>query len=716
MELADLLDTTMELVSGKWGLSAALQAKAALGGSAIQPDHLGALPVEKFTPGSVALTDSNIVAAIEAARVYAVSKQGGAVVIPLGPHAGYWNIPAGTTIPSSSTLNGQKAGVLFSAADGRNTPLWLMGAPGAGLKIPAECSVGLYFHSPGGVGEAVHTLSGASRLLLRPATSNQTTHGFRANACVRCAFDTIDASAFDGNSGGNHGSGFRFSDDWPGGGGNSQMCLISNLQAGGNANNFDMREIQGLALGLNSQFANNRDMLISAGCDMTFMHGSFQSYDLSTYIELFGSFIVTFIQNYWEGGNVSPSAHGTVFKVDDDLGSSSNLTVIRHRSQSTFDTFMDLGNGYCDVLVSEARGLSYCGKVVKSTAASSAAAGLITFVNSDTTAADAVNPSKFDLTPSAAAKLRVDRGGESYTGGRNVFAVPAQLAALAQGSEGSSPSAGEINHNTTSDRPRYRSATRHHDVAYVDDGQTLRDLLKPYAIELIDPAVYTKRTIVSNELSQIVGLVHGSVGAPVNSSRRPTWHASDEAFGGKPSFECVNASDRMITMPLASSLATGKRASLFVVARATGTVPTGGPRRRILNADTVSYTLLGADGDKSDGWWAINGLSSVGGQSATFTGAVDANPHIFYAGARPDDSLRFRLSVDGVIGSGDPPTLDQGVTTDAVAKVYIGAFSEASGQSADVAIAFLALLDTPLPPSIAERAIAMAGAQYGIAL
>lgn len=720
-----LADASIEHVTDvdKYRVSASMQSHVA---SSIQPYHGAVFPVDQFTPGSplglAPLTDSNIAQAIENARQYAVTQKGGEVLVPLGPHAGKWAIPSGTTIIAGGdgcNLAGQKAGVFFPAA-GRLIPLWLAGAPGAGFLIPADCAVGVYFYSGGtngpGVDGSVFTLSGMYQLNIEAAVGGMVAAGLRINANVRCEFDTIDINGFDGAGGGNYGAGVLAADDWPAGSGNSQMSLLRNINCQFNAVNFDIGEFMGHAEGLNSAFASHRDFIFRNGSDVTVAHGSVQSGTLDAHVEIVGNTYLTFDQVYWECG-----AGGTCFLAHDITGASV-VQIHRHRTGTAFDLFLDVP-GTVIATVREAEGLQFATKILRATAGSDPATSAISFINC--TAVDAsvaTDPTKFDCTPYARKQLHVQSRGETYHGGRTVFAVPTQLAPLAQNAEGSSPSAGEINHNTTSDRPRYRSTTRHHDLAYADDAATLSGLLAPYSAEVLDPRVYARRVITSGELASINGLIDpASSAVPPSSLRRPTWHASDEFFGGAPSFECANTGDRMLTLTLNTPAPIGSRVGLFLVLRATGaTIPDPSITRYVVVGNGANIDMGGEDAYWGPSWTSHNGLNSGGVQQATVNGYADANAHCIYAGARPvidgdPHDLAYRISVDGVIGSNDPPTNDLGTTTTALSSIYIGGNGTGTSNSSNVAIAFLAVLKTPLPPSIAERAVAMAIAQYGIA-
>lgn len=720
-ELADLLGSSLELVASKWEVAAALQAKAVLGGSALQPDHLAALPVQEFTPGGVALSDSNIVAAIEAARLYAVSKGGGRVCIPLGPHGGLWSPSAGAAIPGGSVITGQKALVCFRNSG--NLPLFLEGAPGAGFNVPADCNVGVYFMSPdntgGSPGFAVHHGGGMRNLIASAVDGTAICEGFRINAAVNCLFEQLTSHDFNGSGGGDYGAGFRINDDWAGGSGNSQFCRFMHCMADTNQMDWHAGAItRSHFLHCHSQGATYRAWVLDGGADVALYNSGIQESGLSTFVEIVGNGFFSAFDCYTEGHN--PSA--TLFKASSLTGYSSFM-IHRYRNTDTYSTIFDVP-GACSVVMTDCYLNTDSVCVLRCHPGSDPSASRYLFLNNINQAfdaADALDSSKFDIDQYARKRLYIGCGGQTYNGGELFAGQPVRLASFAQGSEPASAD-GQITHNATTGRPRYRGASASRDLAYADDGTTVAALLKPYSSEIIDPAFAKSRVIVSTELDSINGLIDpASSAVPVNSSRRPLWHASDDFFAGKPSFECANTGDRMLTLTLNTPVPIGSRAGVFLIMRATGSpIPDTGLVRPILyDATSGQFELSGEDSNWADAYVSHNHLNSGGTQFASTTFGIgvgnNAFAHVLYAGARPTDNA-YRISIDGHDGTYDGPTADLGVTTRTLSQLYLGALGTGSGNSANVAFAFIAILNQPLPPAIANRAITLAMNEYGIGI
>lgn len=714
MELVDLLDDSMTFdgTLSKWGVSTPLKTGANLGGTSIQPAHLAALPVQQFTPGLVALTDANIVAAIEAARLYAVGQKGGRVIVPLGPHSGKWAIPAGTTIPSDigTIMAGSKAGITFRACPTTFSPLWLESVPGGGFIVPADCDVGIYFTSSDGISgpNAIHHDGGMRHIWLEAAVGSQLTTAFRINAAVNCTFEKLDARSFDGTSGGVYGTGLRVSDDWAAKSGNSQFCKFEHVLCTANQINFDMHEISRSKFDhCNSQSGLHRSWLLSEGADVTVCNSGLQD-GPTVYVEIVGNAFASFSDCYSEG---TPSPSATLFKSS-SITSESMLTVTRYITGVAIATAFDMDTNTV-LFVTECL-LPAVTKVFKAAPANDNNAGPYCFLNNEgfADAADALDAGKFDVNAFARARLYVARGGQVYSGGETIHGQQTRLASIAEGSESASPVAGQIHFNATQDRPRVRGASAFRDVALVDDPRNLIKLLAPYG-ESFDPGVYKKRSVISGELDQLLGSA-GSACNAIDSTHRPTWNASDEFFAGRPSFSCDQTAGKYAKITtLAAAMAAGSRPGIFLVGRATGAL-LASPRRRFIDSSTIQ--LYGQDGDTGANQWACTNLGTTTPQGAAKSFTSDLNPHVFVAGTRAASGNNWTLVVDGdstvIFNTAD----ETGLTGSFSGPVGVGGYITGTPQAANATIAFFCLLYQPLPLSIEQRAIEMANSIFGLGL
>lgn len=699
----DLYEVSLDIAKG-----------ANRGEVAIKTSHLAIYPVEDFTPGSTLglapLTDTNLQESIDNARLQAIADGGGRVVIPIGIHSdttygsGHWQIPAGIPIPAGSLIAGKKAAIRFAAG---GPSIFLEGVPGTQLVIPADCDVGVYFHSPK-IDESdvhVHIGGGMNDLTIRAHDDAvQTTEGLRINGAVNCTFEDLTILGFNGASGGNYGTALRTIDDWDGGGGNCQMCRFENLWCLTNQITFRTADITtSYARGMNSQGAIHRAWLVENGAELHVHSSGIQETLPDVFVEIDGGGYMRFEGCYHEGGD----GHSTFFKVSNPT-SYAALVVERLRIGAPIALFADVTD-FGRLVVNECVLLANATKYLRAlpTANAGGANAPIVFSNNSIDVADASNSAKFETNAYSLPMLTVIEGGGVFHGGKSTHGGPVKLAAYAEGSEPASPLESDLIWNSTTKRPRVRGASAHHDVALVDDPKGLTGLIKSYAAEILDPAVYKKRSVISGGLDTITGLLHGSTAPAPSSGRRPDWLDSDPAFGGQPSFTCVNTSDKMLTLTLggAAQVPTGSYPGAIMICRAIGAIPST-HRRRLFTTNVLSMGAL--DGDDGTQWQAYyNGYTSadVGGVFQ------DNNPHAVLVQVEPF----VRVRIDAVDGSAI--AVDQGVSTAAISTVYVGAFSDvASNNAADLAIAYYALLKEPLPPSVQVQFWDLANTIYKLGL
>ena len=208
---------------------------------------LAILPVERFTPGGLALSDANLQASVDAARAYAMKQGGGRIVVPLAPrNGGKWHPPP-TLLDSTAVLQaGKKAGLVLRGC-GYGIPMYYECPPGGGIIVAPACDIGLYIHSPlpaRGDASGVLTYSRVREFFVLPEGDHQTQDAIRINAAVDSHFDNLKAKGFNGYSPstGKRGTGLAISDDW-GGDGNSQMCRFTEVSAIGNNVNYHVGKL-----------------------------------------------------------------------------------------------------------------------------------------------------------------------------------------------------------------------------------------------------------------------------------------------------------------------------------------------------------------------------------------------------------------------------------------------------------------------------------------
>ncbi len=736
--LGSLLDGSMRKVGSLYGVVPAISDGAASGASSIQPNHLAALPVEKFTPGGVALTDANIVASIEAARLYAVTQKGGRVIIPHGPHSGAWAPPAATTIPGGSVLSGsKKAAVCFR---GSFLPLWLEGVPGAGFIIPADSDVGVYFMSPddtgGSPGFGVHYDGGMRNLILTPGAVSMVCDAFRINAAVNCRFEKLQATSFNGAAGGNYGSGMRNEDDWAGGNGNSQFCTFDHVKMDTNQHDFVMSKItRSRFIHADSQGPLRRSWLLSGSADVAIYNSGLQCSGLTdSLVELTGTGFVALIDCYTEGSN--PGA--ALFKSH-SITSNSWIAIVRYVSNDAdmgYVVHADDANNTTHVLVEQCffpTGV----KALKAHPINDGSAGPYHYINNvHFDAADALDPSKFDINDYAKRRLYVARGGKVFAGGEQITASPFRLAAFAEGSEPGvadapnygSPVEGQLTYNTSTHRPRVYGSSAYHDVALTDDPKGVTGLLKPYAACIIDPRVYKLRSVISGNLDTIADVLHPTALASAPSSgRRPTFNASSDAFGGKPSFTCDHSTDKMLQLTLGTAVPIGAYPGIFVVARATTSgLDTGfdrpavtaiGPLLWIAGRNDQTYPDWGSQyqGSVAHQYQSVSNVSLENQYGHALLFNVEPYPPGYgFDGGQRGTFYADAIPMTGFISS--PNVGDPGGIATAITGAYIGAGGSSSGQAANIEIAYLAIMNQPLPPSVTRALWDLASAEWSLGL
>lgn len=723
---ASFYDASLEYVTpdNKYRLAAALQAKIAAG---LRQEHLDTYPVQEFTPGLVALTDSNVVAAIEAARVYAAAHGGGRVIVPIGPHSGLWAPSAGAAIPAGSLLTGEIALVTFSAVS--QTPLWLEGVPGAGFLVPDGCNVGIYFHAPDGTGgttQAAHDSGGMSDLFVIPVNAGLTADGFRINGAVNCRFTRLRGWNFSGTAGGKKGAGLTVADDWTSGSGNSQFCKFDSCQMVANQCDYNISELTRSAFHhCQSQGGLYRSWLLGTAADVAVYNSGLQSGGVSgALIELTDTGFAAFVDCYTEGDN--PAA--ALFKST-SITSDSRVVIYRYTNTNELACV-------CDVDVNTNVTVEGClfapsTKALKATPTHDGNAGPYRFINNvHIDADDALDSSIFDCNDLALKRLYISRGGRTYVGGEQISGNAIRLAAFAEDQEPSVVSPGEygspveaqMTYNTTTHRPRVRGeSAAAHDVAYTDDPRGVTGLIKPYATMIIDPRVFKLRSVISGGLDTLADVLHPATLASAPSSiRRPTFNAASDAFGGKPTFTCVKADDKMLSITLDTAIPIGAYPGLIVVCRATTANQTG-TARRALSSIGPEFRISLLDDQEATNLWGAKYTGSAAYQLTTVSGGNnDQYAHAGVLQQTPDSpGTHTELRVDGNRATGFisvPTVTDPGGLATAITGAYIGAIDASTGNAADLEIAYVALLKQALPDNVLSAFWELADAEWALGL
>jgi hypothetical protein len=688
-----------------WSPPSADPVTLGLARTSLQPHHLAMLPLEQFTPGLTLglapLTDANLQASIDNARTYAMSIGGATIMVPHGSHSGKWHPPA-VTIPSTSLLEGDKAALILRGG-GYGVPLNYVGAPGNGIIVAPECNVGLYIHSPlysPGVADVL-TNSLISEWWVTPEQDGQVCDAVRFHALVQCVLRNIYPGGFDGTAEGLYGAGLVCGDDWVGGGGNSQACQFQNIWSETNQINFRMSEITTCwGVGMNSQGSLHRAWLCEHGAEVIVCSSGIQEVLADVFVELAGSGIMSFINCYHEGGDGSQ----TFFKSS-DITNSSTLLVQGLRLGNPVAIFADIANN-TRLVVRDCFTLANALKYLKCVETSEPIVEPIEFSNNSINPADVLDPSKFELSAVAMAKLTVREGGRMWNGGKMWHGMPVQLAAFAEGSEPASPVESELLWNATTHRPRVRGASAHHDVALADDPVTLVDLLKAKASDVWDLNVAAKRSVTGGGLNSVTGLLHAtSLAENSGGATRPPFTAANAAFNNRATVTFVAGSSTFLRSTLADPILAGEYAALFIVC-ALGDPTVSGVNRIIANLPGTGGLFLGAN----DGNVGIQ--TYYGNQFAQNThGAADSFPHAIYVDPWVENNFHGRVLVDGVTG-----TAGSGIApapSGSLSSFDVG--GQASGLVAsDMTVGIVALLHSPLSPPELARAFALAAQLYAI--
>jgi hypothetical protein len=326
-------------------------------------------------------------------------------------------------------------------------------------------------------------------------------------------------------------------------------------------------------------------------------------------------------------------------------------------------------------------------------------------------------PGKFDLdTASRAALVCVSNGstGVTFTGSKMAADKGFTTPGFATGGEPTG-STGDVTYNTTDSRLAFKTDSGWKRVGISDDPVDLTSLLEPYAAEIFDPGVYKTRSIVSGNLDALTGLLNGSTVSAPAAGQRPTWTAADDLFGGKPSFTCALTGNHYLQGALATTIAAGAYAGLFVVYAVPGGTDDPVNRRVIAGiehaADHGSLIIVGqSDLNQSNKVYSFASGTNSGTFAVGATG-TDAYGHVAYASNSSLDSFVHVYRDVEATATGLTP----GVSGSIIDRVTLGGvWDSAAYVGCNITIAYVAVLSSTLSPDTITKVRRAALAKYNL--
>lgn len=671
-----LYDDSLEHISGKYRVAAGLQALAALAASSRQLQHGSDFPVAQYTPGGAPLSGANMAQSIRNAYVAAALVGGGTVLIP----AGQWSLGSAeiafTTSHTRDNVKIRGAGMDCTALN--------LTSPYTGtlFKFSGEASPG-HFYTNGGIEDL-------SINCLTPDAGN-TGCAIHIESCINMQFRNVTIRNFTGGTG--------FKARRVGADGTNQYIQLWNVTCVGSGINFDLQSfVNCQGYGVYSDAAVVRELL----CDdvkASIYGGNFQT-SAPIAIELAGNggcHLVMF-DFYYEG--FAP----TLIKLNAPGVSYSTFEVHGLHLGGSPAVLLDV-DAFNNVTLTNVYNAGNAGTILK---ARNGAPVLLVNV------ADPISlPGKFDLDAASLANLVcIGHAGQQFTGSRFIAARGFGLSSFADGSEPASPLAGDLVRDSTYDRPKVRAVSSWRRLAYVDDDTNeLSALLAPHCNDIFDPRIKRLRSVISGGLDALTGSLAGSVISAPASGQRPVWNASDDAFGGQPSFSCAKSGDHFIKGTLAAAIASGSRPGLFVVFRAT--VAGTDANRRIavvLESASPGTVLFVGYGDLNDATHPYAYYIAGAGLVTILAGpaSLDVFGHCALLTSEPLDS--YYLDTNAAVTGAD-----HGNTVNAVDTFRLGGvFDGTSDLGCDVAIAYAAVLKDTLLPEVRQRVVQLARQRFAL--
>jgi hypothetical protein len=396
----------------------------------------------------------------------------------------------------------------------------------------------------------------------------------------------------------------------------------------------------------------------------------------------------------------------TFFKVNTP-SSYTTLVVERLRLGNPVAVFADVTD-YTRLVVGECYTLGNAIKYLKAlpSGGGGGANAPIYFINNSIDVADATNSAKFETNAYSLPMLTVIEGGGVYHGGKSTHGSSIKLGSFAEGSEPASPVESDLMWNTSTHRPRARTNTAHRDLAYADDPVTLVDLMRAKASDVWDLNVAAKRSVTSGGLNSVGGLIHGSsLAENSGGASRPTFTASNAAFGNRGTVTFTVGSSTFLRTTLADPIVAGEYAALFIVL-GLGNPAVSGANRILANLPGTGGFFLGAN-DGNVGTQTYYGTNFA----QNTHGATDSFAHAIYLDPWLDNGAHARVLVDGLTGTAGSGTAP--AASGSLSSFDVG--GQATGLVAsDATVAFVALLHSPLSVAELSRAFALSAQLYAI--
>lgn len=665
---------------------------ALLGGTARQLAHGNEYPIERHTPGGVALTNANFAQSIRNAIAAAQLVAGGTILLPRGK----WR-PA--------DVSPEEIVILGTGRD-KNVVIAGAGMDETTIEYPTGYSGTAFFFkgSPGSPAASDLYWNGGMRDCTVQCESLDVSNdgvGIRVEACINTQFRNITIRNFVG------GTSFKstsYPPDYT-----NQYIQLWNFTASGGRVNFDLLSfVNCQGYGVFSTAAQYRDYLIDDS-RATFFGGNIQS-SPPTCVELAGNGAsqIVFHDFYYEG------FADNLFKCASPAVTASRLEVYGFHLGGNPDVLLDV-DAFNDVCMHYTNRVGNAVVILKARNGPS-----VTLIGSG----DPVSaPGKFDLDSASLATLVCVSNSTTVcpsmsahtdvTAKRRLIAdLAVALPGFATDSEGVGVQ-GDLARDTSRDRPTFRTAAVWQRVAFSLDDDDLSAILAPFAVEIFDPGVYRTRTVIADELDVLLGVMHGSSLAAPASDQRPGFTLSDEFFGGRPSLTCAFTDDHYLIGSLATTVPSSSRAGLFAVYRCLPGTNDASKRRLAIIAEHGSDHANGLGLGQSDlnasnqAYGYISGPGGLGFPvGATGT---DGFGHASTIYSIPGASLYYRD--DEAIST----SIDAGANTSAIDKVALGAgWNGAEYVGCNVVVAYAAVLKQPLDSDTRVRALRAALSRYSL--
>lgn len=642
---------------------------------------LNEFPISQYTPGSQALTNGNFVAAFNNAVTACKAGGGGRVTIP----AGVWDISEELRVSTEATA--YNSTVLFIEGAGQISTC---------IRYPDNYTGnGLYLNGFDAPATAVWQWGGVRNLTIQGGVTGvgASGKGLTLNACVGVIFENV--TIFNWGQVGGTGVYCR---DFAGGGFNSQDLLFLNCDIRTCYNNFDVKAFMATFINVKSIQAVNRAFL-GDSVILNMFGGNLQT-AAPIVFELIGDGGCRVLLEgvYWEGVVTE-----SIFKFNAPAVGFNTIEVKRLIS-GVAPLCVDAAGPGTNITLDTIIGAFQATTFVKGRNLDT-----LTVINPGGTY-DAFS-AKFDLDTTSLGNMHYRDGGYLKQGGAHYIGTTLNLAGFAEGFEPTADNQAMV-WNTSTNKPRVRSVGAWADVSTEAEFPTLYDLLSPYAVEIFDTGVSRTLTTSLSAPTALVGLKAGSSLANGVGGQAPGVTASQtfrNQYAATCTYDAASTTAKWFTGTLSTAIASGKHPGVFVVF-APSTTTQAAARRRPVMIKNGSEQLIVAFDDNDTGATTTRGLvvfyKSVVLAIPSLGGVV--KPHVFYAASQTDNRMHYQL--DGGTANSVPGA---GALTSSISTAYVGG-NDADNTGGDVIVSFLAILDTPIPDSVVNKAQKLACALYGI--